>query len=296
MTAKLFAADPGGAAPALVRHINGGNLWNLPESSSAPADPQEQLMALHKAGVVSIQHPFPQMLPPSPLTLTGMGRVDAPDDADRIAKEHKEQGLVCTTLHVGSGLETDDQIDQLVSAVIEASAKRDYPLFIETHRATTTQDIRRTLDMVERFPDVRFNADLSHWYTGHEMTYGDIAAKFNAMQPVFDRVRYMHGRIGTPCCAQVALTGASDDREFVGHFREMWRRCMQGFSSTAEPDEVLPFAPELLPYELDVGGTTHKLYYMRRFSGSGAEESDRWEQAFVLFEIAEQCWRELSSS
>lgn len=290
MTARLISNDDTDGAPNWVRHINGGNLWSLPETSSAPTDPVEQLQALHEAGVETIQHPFPQMLPDSLLKIAGMGRVDAPEDAYRIASEHSEAGFQVTTLHVGTGLESDAEIDRLVAAVIEASTRTDYPMFIETHRATVTQDIRRTLDLIKRFPEIRFNADLSHWYTGHEMTYGDITAKFDVMQPVFERVRYMHGRIGTPCCAQVAVNGADDDRAFVDHFREMWRRCMHGFRTTAAPGEVLPFAPELLPYSLDFGGSEHFLYYARHLRDDAAEESDRWQQASVLFEIAAQCW------
>ena len=283
--------DTPDGSPRLVRHINAGSLWSLPQSSAAPADPAEQLAALHAKGVDAIQHPFPQMLSDSPLQRAGMGRVDTPGDADRLARDHKQQGLIMTTLHVGTGLESDNEIDALVGAVIEASVRHDYPLFIETHRATVTQDIRRTLDLIDRFPDVRFNADLSHWYTGHEMTYGDINAKFDAMTPVFERVRYMHGRIGTPCCAQVALASADDERDFVGHFREMWRRAMSGFARTAVPGEILPFAPELLPYAIEFGDTQHALYYARRWGsdGSEAEESDRWTQADLLWDIAERC-------
>ena len=279
----------------LVRHMNAGNLWSLPEASSAPQDPVEQVAALIALGVEGLQHPLVEMLPEGPLARVGMGRVDAPEDAERLAKAHKALGCPLTTLHVGTGLETDAEIDRLVAAVLEASAKHAYPMPIETHRATVTQDLRRTLDMIDRFPDVRFNADLSHWYTGHEMTYGDIARKFDALEPVFQRVRYLHGRIGTPCCAQVPLKDADDDRPFVDHFREMWRRCFKGFLETASPQETLPFAPELLPYEVAFGDTVHPLYYARRM-GDGSdvtEESDRWGQAEILWRIAEACAAEV---
>lgn len=288
MTACLLGADPA-APPQLVRHMNAGNLWSLPESSAAPADLPSQLGALKQLGVQAIQHPFPAVLPKSDLATVGMGRVDAPGDADRVAREHSAAGILATTLHVGTGFESDSEIDAMVSEIVSASDAHGYPMFVETHRATITQDMKRTLDLIERHPEVRFNADLSHWYTGQEMPYGNIDAKFDALTPVFERVRYMHGRIGTPCCAQVALTGADDPRAFVGHFREMWRRCAAGFLNTAQPGEILPFAPELLPYSIMIGPTEHFMYFSRRLGTEpdAPEESDRWLQAQHLWQIAE---------
>ena len=281
----------GGTTGSLVRHMNAATLWNLPESTIAPKNDADQFAGLIAMGVEAFQHPVPAMLPELPLPIVGMGRIDTPEDAAKLAREHKSAGYALTTLHVGTGLESDSEADALIDATISASAEYDYPIFVETHRATVTQDIYRTLRIIERHPDIRFNADLSHYYTGSEMTYGDISAKFDAMEPIFERVRYMHGRIGTPCCAQVALRGPHDERDFVDHFRDMWKRAMKGFAENASKGEVLPFAPELLPYELPLGEAVHRFYYARRLgtSHTADEESDRWEQASYLFQIADSC-------
>jgi hypothetical protein len=146
-------------------------------------------------------------------------------------------------------LETDKECDVLVGAVLEASARHSYPLYIETHRATITQDMRRTIDLVARFPEIRFNADLSHYYCGHEMSYGDIDAKFKFLAPVFERVRSMHGRISDACQAQANIV-EDDDRPFVAHFKEMWRRCFKAFKASTDHNGYLPFAIELLPVPL----------------------------------------------
>ena len=274
----------------MVRHINAGTLWSLPEWSMAPKGLTEQLQTLAAQGVVAVQHPFPDALDACPLPIAGMGRVDRAADADRIAARHKAAGYLSTTLHVGSGLESDDEIDRLVSAIIEAGVRHGHPMLVETHRATVTQDIRRTLDMVTRLPEVRFTADLSHWYTGQEMAYGDFTGRLDRLAPVFERVRYIHGRIGSPCCMQVALAGAADERSFVQHYRELWQRCAAGFLATAEAGEVLPFAPELLPHSIRTPEGENHLYYARCFDtgdGNRREESDRWTQAAYLWEIAE---------
>src|SRR6202021_447999 len=98
-------------------------------------------------------------------------------------------------LHVGNGFEDDAQMDGLVCAVLAASEKIGIPMYIETHRATITQDVWRTIQLPKRIPEIRFNGDFSHFYTGQELPYGNLAAKFNAMQPIFDRVRFMHVRM-----------------------------------------------------------------------------------------------------
>ncbi|MEM7663939.1 MAG: hypothetical protein AAF292_16970 [Pseudomonadota bacterium] len=294
MTSTLKALNSE-SPPSLVFHMNAATLWNLPDWSRAPKDLEGQISELQQWGVDAIQHPIPAFLADFDIPIVGMGRINEPADADRIGQTHKNAGYLMTTIHVGTGMESDSDMDALVEPILKTSDRLDYPILIETHRATITQDIRRTLDLIDRFPDIRFNADLSHWYTGHEMTYGDISAKFDLLIPVFDRVRYIHGRIGTPCCAQVAVQ-TNDDRAFVEHFREMWKRCMVGFNNTATQGELLPFAPELLPHSMPFGEMEHYFYYARLLGDRGEddhprEESDRWVQAQYLWDIAKESAR-----
>src|SRR4029079_18276957 len=129
----------------------------------------------------------------------------------------------CGTLHVGWGMEDDVEIDRVVGDIINASTKYDLPLYIETHRATITQDLWRTVQIAKRFPDVRFNGDFSHWYTGLEMVYGGIEKKLACAAPVFERVRFVHGRIGNPGSMQVDI-GDGTNRPYVEHFKDMWTR------------------------------------------------------------------------
>lgn len=220
----------------------------------------------------------------------GMGRLLQPGEADVIAGEHKRRGYELTTLHVGDGLETNDEMDALAGAVLEASNRHGYPLFIETHRATMTQDMRRTVDLIERFPDLRFNADLSHWYTGLEMRYGDFDAKLRFLAPVFSRVRYIHGRIGDPGAIQRSLV-ACQSEPFVDDFRRLWGACFAGFLGGAAAGEVLPFAPELLPHAVGSGrGKGQTLLYYARLGPVGrgriGEESDRWIDAKAMLALA----------
>ncbi|MGB0921689.1 MAG: hypothetical protein ACPG1C_10280 [Alphaproteobacteria bacterium] len=286
--------DGSNAAPRLRLDMNMGTLMNLPDWSGGPqtlfTDQKDAIEKTCAAGFVGMQSMFAEPAVSMGVPICGMGRIDKPEDAEIMAVGHKQQGFQASTVHVGLGIESDDEVDVLVSAILAACEKHDYPIFIETHRATITQDIRRTVDLAARFPDVRFNGDFSHWYTGLEMTYGGFDKRLDFLQPVFDRIRYMHGRIGTTGAIQVAVNGADDDRDFVQHHRAFLVRAMQGFLSNATPGDILIYAPELLPPDINYG---------RAFpdaDGNLREEADRFEQAQILGQIAQACWLEAGGS
>jgi hypothetical protein len=273
-------------------HMNVGNLNNLPPWSAIPAREGPGLYAgIKAAGYHGMQvHAPDPAIADAGLDTSGLARILDPGGVDAVAAQHKAWGFVATTLHLGHGLESDQELDRYAAATLEAQARHGYPLYVETHRATITQDMRRTLDLVARFPDLRFNADLSNWYTGQEMTYGDFGARVDALEPVFSRVRFMHGRIGDSCCAQTPLTdGEGRELPQVAHFREMWIRCFRGFLANAADNDEIIFAPELLPNVGKLGGQMYRINFAR-LTPDGREETDRWLEALALCALAGRCF------
>jgi hypothetical protein len=118
-----------------------------------------------------------------PLDYCGLDRINTPAEADAIAAKHAARGDRCLTVHAGWGLEDDDEMFHLVEAILTASDKHCLPIFLETHRATITQDLWRTIQITKKFPEVRFNGDFSHYYCGQELVYGDWDAKLAAPAP-----------------------------------------------------------------------------------------------------------------
>jgi len=176
-------------------------------------------------------------------------------------------------------MEDDTEGARLIEAVLTASLMHGIPMYVETHRATLFQDMQRTVKFIERFPELRFNGDFSHWYTGSEMVYGGFERKLAFIEPVIERVRFVHGRIGNPGCMQVAV-GAEDQASYVQHFRQIWTRCFAAYLRDPAPQqEFIAFAAELL---------APGIYYARTFGG--VEESDRWEQSLRLVGIARECF------
>ncbi len=206
-------------------------------------------------------------------------RVNACQEVKPLVERWAADDSVCGTLHLGWGLESEAEAASLIESVLTASATYSFPLYLETHRATIFGDMWRTVEFVRKFPEIRFNGDFSHWYTGQEMVYGGFDKKQAFIKPVLERVRFLHGRIGTPGCIQVAIQADQQpEPEYVTHFRRLWTACFRYGADR--------FVPELL---------APAIYYARTFpdaSGFPVEESDRWEQSLLLKRIAQECWSE----
>lgn len=221
------------------------------------------------------------------LGIAASGRVNHPGDARDFAEQCADDGHECATLHVGWGVEDDGEAARLIESVLRASGYSSIPLYIETHRATICQDMWRTVQFVRRFPEMRFNGDFSHWYTGQEMVYGGFEKKLAFIWPVIERVGFIHGRIGNPGCMQVRIeSNAREEPSYVTHFKQLWTACFVEFLSRAKAGGAIYFAPELLAPDI---------FYARTFpdaAGIAVEESDRWEQSLVLKQIAESCFEQ----
>ncbi len=287
-----YLNDGSNAAPVLRVYLNLDNLTGLPPTSIWPGlSGVARDQRLRQDGFEGVQLTAEPPVANSPLPYCGLDRINEPAEADGIAAQHARRGDQCITVHVGWGTEDDDEVDRLVEAVLTASDRHKLPIFVETHRATITQDMWRTVRITRKFPEIRFNCDFSHYYCGQELVYGDWETKMAFMQPIFDRTGFMHGRIASPGCMQVPIDDtASRPRQahgvadYFAHFRDMWTRAMAGFKRHAGPGDVLIFAPELL------AGT---YYYARLFpsaAGQLAEESDRYAQALLYAQTARACF------
>jgi hypothetical protein len=294
----MYLNDGSDDPPKLRVYLNTDNLLDLSENSVWPGlEGDKALDRVRQDGFDGVQvGSFVELFNADILPFCGLNRINAPAEADAVFTLHTERGDSCISLHVGWGMESDAELDRLVESVLNASEKFRLPAFIETHRATITQDMWRTVELTKRFPEVRFNGDFSHWYCGQEMVYGDFEAKLDFLQPVFERVGFLHGRIASPGNMQVPVEGpaarplhAVGEPDYLADFKRMWQRAMAGFRNNAPEGSVLVFAPELLSY---------RYYYARMVrTGEGRlhEETDRYAQALICKEIAECCFREADS-
>lgn len=283
-----YTNDGGRARPRLRTYFNLMALEDLPQESAGPQPgPLEaQLEAIAGAGYEGVQFVEPATLAQLRrceqlgLGRCGFGRVNRPEDAGRIAVRLAAEGMECGTLHAGWGIEDDNECFALIEAILRASDGNRIPLYVETHRATAFQDMWRTVQFVRRYPELRFNGDFSHWYTGLEMVYGGFENKAAFIAPVLERVAFLHGRIGNPGSMQVDIgEGDAAVHPYVGHFLQLWSAAFAGFRRNASAGDYILFVPELL---------SPRIYYGRVFGGR--EECDRWRQSLVLCRLAREAF------
>lgn len=274
-------------APRLLAGISFLTPAELPDWSTGPrGDRAEVYQALKESGYEAIQTLEPQAAIDAGLVPTGLMRIF--DDVDQMreqATRWRDAGCDCTTVQLGTGFESDDEMVRLAEAVLEIASDLNHPIYLETHRATMTQDIKRTLDLVERLPELRFNGDFGHWYIGHELTYGDMDMKFDKMRPVFERTRFMHLRVSSNAFGQLTASDPAESHH-LDYYRRMWTASFVGFLKSAAPGDYFAVHSELLParacYPKMVPGP----------DGVPREESDRWTESAFLIGAARECFAE----
>jgi hypothetical protein len=291
---RRYLNDGSTDAPKLRVYLNLDNLVELRADTLWPGlEGDERMARLRADGFDGVQVTSGEPPSASVMPFCGLDRINTPQESLPIATKHADRGDQCLTVHAGWGIEDDDEVFRLVESILNASEKTKLPIFIETHRATITQDMWRTVQITKRFPEVLFNGDFSHYYCGQEMVYGGLDMKMEFMSPIFNRVGFMHGRIASPGHMQMPVddaatrpTAASGVTDYFADFRKIWTRAMRGFLDYAKAGDVLIFAPELL------SGT---YYYARLFPdvrGKWVEETDRYQQALRYGRIVRECFAE----
>jgi hypothetical protein len=132
------------------------------------------------------------------------------------------------------------------------------------------------LQLIERVPDIRFTADLSHFVVVGEFYGWEDEGALERMMPIIERTSHMHGRISNGEQVQVDVgDGSGDTAQF---FVRLWTQAMRCWLKGAGPGDIFPFSSELGPprYAITLP--------------DGREFSDRWEQSLVMKKLAEQAW------
>jgi hypothetical protein len=213
------------------------------------------------------------------LRLACSGRTSTVEDVAKVAAPAADAGADCLTVHLGWGMEGDDEIDALVDAVLAASDRYNLPIYPETHRATVFQDCWRIQRAIERRPDLRFNADFSHLYCGQEFGYRGFETAREYLRPVIERARFIHGRVSDGQCMQVNLADPAK-RPHIENFAWMWREVLSGFQAQAGPGDFLAFTPELGP-----PGSGYSIT-IPNAEGGRTELANRWTDTLFLKDLA----------
>ena len=151
------------------------------------------------------------------------------------------------------------------------------PVHVETHRDRMTTDMMVLLQLLDRFPDLRLTADLSHYVVGREFAWPIGDENHARIHRILDNCWGLHGRVASREQVQVQIS-FPHQREWLDLFMGWWDFAIRSWRRRAPADATLTFLCELGPKEYAMTGP------------DGYELSDRWEEALMLKDMIRALW------
>ena len=172
---------------------------------------------------------------------------------------------------------TVEEGESVVHRWMADAQKTDVPLLFETHRDCTLNDLYYTLQLIERVPEMRLCADLSHYVIDREMRLPLSQRDREFMQRILQRSDCFQGRIANREQVQVQID-FPQHQAWVKQFRSWWEEGISMWRQRNADDATLVFLCELGPPP----------YAMT--DARGEELSDRWLEALKIKGWVEDIW------
>jgi hypothetical protein len=150
-----------------------------------------------------------------------------------------------------------------------------FPMQLETHRHTLTNDLAFTTRLLDAVPEVELAADLSHYVVGNELPDGQDARVDALVERVLARAGSLQGRIATRGQVQVSPS-LPQHAAAVERFRGWWAAGMRSWRERHPDGGDLVFCCEL-------GTTPYAITGV-----DGRELTDRWADALLLRDWARE--------
>ncbi|KQT68991.1 MULTISPECIES: sugar phosphate isomerase/epimerase family protein [unclassified Aureimonas] len=161
---------------------------------------------------------------------------------------------------------------------LRIAAEEGVPIQFETHRASITNDLFATLQLLDAVPEMRLAADLSHYVVDREPMLPLDRELAGQVSRILARSDSFQGRVATRCQVQVSH-GFPQHRPWLDLFLDWWSEGFRSWKARAKPDEDCIFLCELGPRPYAITGA------------DDAELSDRWLDALSLRRLVEDRWR-----
>jgi hypothetical protein len=155
-------------------------------------------------------------------------------------------------------------------------------LQIETHRDRMTTDLLFTLQLLDRLPDLRFTADLSHYLVGREFAWPVSDENHALIHRILDNTWGFHGRVASREQIQIQ-TSFAHHQAWVELFMGWWTYGFRSWCRRAPADATLTFLCELGPAPYAITGA------------DGYELSDRWLEALAMKDAVRALWAEVQA-
>ncbi|HEX6259486.1 MAG TPA: hypothetical protein VFZ51_02450, partial [Woeseiaceae bacterium] len=141
-------------------------------------------------------------------------------------------------------------------------------------------DLYFTLQLIEKVPEMRLCADLSHFVVDRELRLPLRARDRAYFEKILDRSDCFQGRVASREQIQVQVE-FPQHAMWVDLFRDWWAYGMRRWRERNDDDATLVFLCELGPPGYAITDR------------NGLELSDRWVEAGIIRGWVEQIWQEL---
>ncbi|WP_296704523.1 sugar phosphate isomerase/epimerase [Algoriphagus sp.] len=149
--------------------------------------------------------------------------------------------------HTGSDFWTEDQNLAFLEIAERFSKEAGIPIIHETHRGRFSYTLPASVSMLERFPDLKFTLDISHWMVVHERL---INKNDSNLQKILPSVSHIHARVGFAEGPQINNPAAPEWENAVNTHLDIWEETIRNskdeiFTITTEfgPPPYLPTIP-----------------------------------------------------
>ena len=159
----------------------------------------------------------------------------------------------------------------------------DFPLLLETHRNGTLNDLFFTLEVLEKIPELRLCADLSHFVVDRELQIPLNDTDEAYFSTILERSDSFQGRISNNQQIQIAID-FPQHQEWVTQYRQWWQQGISEWHARQAHHATLNFLVELGPPSYAITGADQR------------ELSDRWQEGLQIREWVEAMWSELESA
>ncbi|PWS27042.1 xylose isomerase [Pedobacter yonginense] len=161
-------------------------------------------------------------------------------------------------VQTGTDFFSFDENCAFIECALELSEKNDVKIIHETHRGKFSFHSLKTLEYLEKFPELELTADLSHWCNVSESL---LVGQDEILDKIFPRVRHVHARIGFAQASQVNHFMAPEWTATTAQFLHWWKQILE-----ANEGKEFTFLTEFGPQP-----------YLPSLPFSGVPVADQWE-------------------